>query len=434
MSSERPNILYIHSHDTGRYIQPYGHAIATPHLQQLAEQGVLFRQAFSAAPTCSPSRASLLTGQSAHSAGMLGLAHRGFALHDYRQHMLHTLRKSGYTSTLIGMQHIARDAQQIGYDEVLLTGNHNAPEIAERATNFLKSAPTGPFFLDVGFFETHREYPELASEQEANYTLPPPTLPDTPQTRYDMARYKTSARILDAGIGAILNALEEAGLAENTLVISTTDHGIAFPGMKGTLTDHGIGVSLIMRGPGGFSGGKVCDALISHIDIFPTLCDLLGIERPEWLQGRSLLPLMKNEAEQIHEAIFAESTYHAAYEPQRAVRTQRWKYIKRFEQRNTPVLPNGDDAPSKNLLLQYGLGDRLVASEALYDLIFDPQEAHNVADDPAYSDVLQAMQQQLNAWMQQTNDPLLKGAVQAPPGAILNDPNQASPNDPTFQV
>lgn len=80
-----PNILYLHSHDTGRAIQPYGAPVATPRLQQLADQGILFRQAFCAAPTCSPSRAALVTGQSAHSSGILGLAHRGFALHDYRQ-------------------------------------------------------------------------------------------------------------------------------------------------------------------------------------------------------------------------------------------------------------------------------------------------------------------------------------------------------------
>src|SRR5215467_5443313 len=115
----RPNILYLHSHDTGRYIQPYGHAIATPHLQRLAEQGVLFRQAFSAAPTCSPSRAALLTGQAPHSSGMLGLAHRGFALHDYHQHIVHTLRAAGYTSTLIGMQHVANDPTVIGYDRIV---------------------------------------------------------------------------------------------------------------------------------------------------------------------------------------------------------------------------------------------------------------------------------------------------------------------------
>src|SRR5690349_7085347 len=120
----RPNILYLHSHDTGRYIQPYGHAVATPNLQRLAEEGVLFAQAFSAAPTCSPSRAALLTGQSPHASGMLGLAHRGFALNDYRQYILHTLRPHGYYGALFGVQHVARDPSVIGYDSLWVESGH----------------------------------------------------------------------------------------------------------------------------------------------------------------------------------------------------------------------------------------------------------------------------------------------------------------------
>jgi arylsulfatase A-like enzyme len=174
--------------------------------------------------------------------------------------------------------------------------------------------------------------------------------------------------------------------------------------------------------------------MVSQIDIFPTLCDLLAIEAPAWLQGRSLLPLVHDEVEQLHEAIYAETTYHAAYEPQRCVRTDRWKYIRRFEQRATPVLPNGDDAPSKDVLLHYGLANRQPSQEALYDLIFDPQEANNLATDPAYTDTLAAMRQRLTAWMRQTRDPLLDGPIPAPFGATLNDPDQSSPNDPTHQI
>ncbi len=110
----RPNILYLHSHDTGRYIQPYGYAVPTPNLQRLAEGGMLFRQAFCASPTCSPSRASLLTGMVPHSNGMRGLAHFGFTLDDPTQHLLYTLRQAGYQTVLAGEQHIARDSNQIG--------------------------------------------------------------------------------------------------------------------------------------------------------------------------------------------------------------------------------------------------------------------------------------------------------------------------------
>ena len=119
----RPNIVYLHSHDSGRYLQPYGHAVPTPNIQKLASQGILFRQAFSAAPTCSPSRASLLTGQCAHQNGMLGLAHRGFSMTDYSRHMLHTLRNAGYHSVLAGLQHIASAPEKIGFDELLRPKN-----------------------------------------------------------------------------------------------------------------------------------------------------------------------------------------------------------------------------------------------------------------------------------------------------------------------
>src|SRR3954453_18770965 len=128
-AAEPPNILYLHSHDTGRYIQPYGYAVRTPNLQKLAEESILFRQAFDAAPTCSPSRAAFLTGHCPHKNGMVGLAHRGFLLNDYRQHLLHWLRPHGYRSTLIGVQHIAKDPKTIGYDEVISTKGAHVAEV-----------------------------------------------------------------------------------------------------------------------------------------------------------------------------------------------------------------------------------------------------------------------------------------------------------------
>jgi arylsulfatase A-like enzyme len=127
------HIVYLHSHDTGRHIQPYGHQVPTPNIQRLAEQGVLFRQAFSAAPVCSGSRAALLTGEFPHTNGMLGLAHRGYRLVDYHHHLVHTLRSAGYTSTLIGEQHVAPDPEDIGYDRIVALRSHEASEVAPAA-------------------------------------------------------------------------------------------------------------------------------------------------------------------------------------------------------------------------------------------------------------------------------------------------------------
>jgi N-sulfoglucosamine sulfohydrolase len=433
-SSKRPNILYIHSHDTGRYIQPYGWNVPTPNLQKLASEGILFRRAFSAAPTCSPSRASLLTGHCPHNNGMLGLAHRGFSLNDYSQHILHWLRPHGYRSTLIGVQHIAKDPQIIGYDEIVPTRGVHVAQVAPAAVRFLKQSPRQPFFLDVGFHETHREFAPPGPQEDVRFTEPPVPIPDTPETRQDMAAFHATARILDSGVGAVLDALASAGLAENTLVISTTDHGIAFPAMKCNLTVHGTSVYLIMRGPGGFTGGKVCDAMISHMDLYPTICELLNIEAPHWLQGRSLMPVIRGEKEQIHDELFAEVNYHAAYEPKRAVRTQRFNYIRHFGDRKFPVLPNCDDSLSKNVWLKHGWKNQIVPHELLFDTVFDPNETRNLVADPAYAHVLEEMRARLDAWMQRTNDPLLKGPVKAPPGAVVNDPNGISPKEPVYPV
>lgn len=431
MHAARPNILYIHSHDTGRYVQPYGYAIPTPRIQRLAEQGLLFRKAFCAAPTCSPSRASLLTGQYAHCSGMLGLAHRGFSLHDYTQHLLHTLRKEGYHSALIGEEHLSKDRNALGYDSVSKIEGFQSNIVAPAAIAMLSRELTQPFFLSVGFFETHREFMKPSSLQDAKYSVPPAPLPDTPETRRDIGAFKASASDLDWGVGAVLDALDASGMAEHTLVICTTDHGIAFPRMKGYLTDHGIGVMLILRGPGGFTGGRVIDALVSQIDIFPTLCDLLEIDHPRWLQGTSLLPLIRGEIPQIHDAIFAEVTYHAAYEPMRAVRTPRWKYIRRFDHHLGPVLPNCDDSLSKDVLMAHGWKERSRPLEQLYDLIFDPNEASNLANDLSVAMILEEMRTRLDEWMESTHDPLLRGPVPAPPGAELNEPDQMSPSYPT---
>ncbi len=425
------NIIYMHSHDTGRYVQPYGHAIATPNIQKLAEEGVLFRQAFTVNPTCSPSRAALLTGESPHNNGMLGLAHRGFSLYDYRRHIVHTLKSHGYHSALSGIQHIAHgeDAwKTIGYDEYL----GGSAKAEEQAAVFISKKHDKPFFLSVGFFETHREFPEKHPEDSARYCLPPSPLPDTPENREDMARYKQSARDLDRKMGVVIDALKANNLSDNTLLVVTTDHGIAFPRMKCNLEDSGTGVMLIMRGPGGFSGGKVSDAMVTHLDIFPTVCDMLGVEKPGWLQGSSLVPLVKGGAEEIHKEIFAEVNYHAAFEPIRSVRTKNWKYIRRYDKRSAPVLPNCDDGFCKRTWMENGWIQIAPVEEALYNLIMDPNEKDNLISKPECPHVIEDMKARLKKWMTKTGDPLLEGDVVPPATALLNSRDAINPDKNTL--
>ncbi len=428
-SSERANIIYLHSHDTGRYISPYGYAVHTPNLHALAEDAVVFRQAFSAAPTCSPSRAALLTGQTPHNSGMMGLAHRGWRLSRPHQHLAHTLGGAGYHTALGGIQHLAPEPEvaALGFHERF--GRGGREQITAAAERFLEREHTAPFFLDVGFSETHLRPGGVSSFGHARgdprYARPPSPVPDTPETRQDMADFGVAVTWLDAAYGRILGALERSGAAQNTLLICTTDHGLPLPGMKGTLSDHGLGVLLLIRGPG-FRGGRVVEGLVSQLDIFPTICDLLRLPPPNWLQGRSLLPLVRGESSH-HEAIFAESTHHVAYEPQRSVRTARYRYVRQFAPRGKPVPSNTDDTSSKRVWLERGWLERTVPEETLFDLTFDPNEAHNVATDPAYAAVLMDLRQQLLAWMTKTADPLLQGAVPVPAGTPTKDPDAISP-------
>jgi arylsulfatase A-like enzyme len=429
-----PNILYLNSHDTGRYVQPYGNAVPTPNIQWLADQGVMFRNAFCAAPSCSGSRAALLTGSYCHNNGMMGLAHRGFALYDYDQHIVRTLRRAGYHTELIGEQHVSATPNVLGYDIVHKVPNTTVSSVAPAAIDALGGDIPQPFFLSVGFFETHRSFFAPSFVRDRVYSLPPPFLPDTPEIRQDVAAYKASARSLDHGVGSVLNTLHETGLDRNTLVISTTDHGLAFPTAKASLLDRGIGVMLIMRGPG-MPPGVAHDELVSQIDLFPTICELAGIELPPWLQGRSLVPLVSGDEEPgIRNEVFSELTYHAAYEPQRAIRTERFKYVRRFDGYPTPILPNCDDSPSKDAYLARGWAERPVPRETLHDLFFNPGEGRSLIDDPSYAPVLQDLRDRLRRWMEKTADPLLDGPVPAPPGAQINAQDQVSAEDPTFTV
>jgi arylsulfatase A-like enzyme len=362
----RPNILYLHSHDTGREVQPYTDVVPTPNILRLADAGTVYRNAFSAAPVCSPSRAALLTG--AHHQ-IDGLAHRGFRLKHPGRHIVHTLNPAGYTTTMVGEQHVMPDPREIGYDR-----------ICETIPDDLRP----PFFFSVGLQETHRPFPPAAT---------------------DMDGFRRSVAEFDRKVGEVLERVPD-----DTVVILTTDHGIPFPGAKATLSDRGIGVLLIIRG----LGRGVSDELVSQIDVFPTICDLAGIPRPPWLQGRSLLSDPPNDA------VFAEMTFHAAYEPQRALRTTRYKYIRRYE--DGLVLANIDDSPTKDEA-------RLTPQprEQFYDLVDDPDETHNLP-------VPDEFRARLDAWMHATEDPLRHGRIEPPPGVELNSPDQISPDDPTYIV
>lgn len=360
---------------------------------------------------------------------MLGLAHRGFALQHPQEHLCHTLKQAGYQTALAGVQHVARlpfsDPSQLGYDCLLSqddTGGERDVRTVASAVRFLERVHARPFFLDVGFYATHRIGADSFSgadtcTMDPRYVGVPKGIPDLTLTRSDMAGFLGSLSSLDTNIGKVLTALDRAGLGDKTLVICTTDHGMPFPGMKCTLTDRGTGVFLIMRGPS-CGRGLVYDSLVSQVDLFPTLCEVLGVDPPEWLQGRSLVPILRGDVFEVHEAIFGEITFHSAYEPVRSVRTARYKYIRRFSTERIQ-LSNVDDSPSKTILVKAGWTEQCPQIHQLYDLTLDPDETRSVFEDPRYASARADLGARLNAWMNNTRDPLLTGHVKRPSDARI---------------
>lgn len=381
----------------------------------------------------------MLTGQYPHTAGMLGLAHRGFKIADPSHHLAAYLRSCGYTTALCGIQH-ETTPEEIDYDHIFI--RKPAGEMGHRgilddratvkyAAEFLHTRRHGdkPFFLSVGFRNTHRPYPHAADDIDPEKITLPSGIADTLPIRNETAGFVTAIEEVDKNVGAVISALESEKLADDTLIMFTTDHGIAYPRHKCTLYDGGIGVALIFKGAS-LPRGRTVDALVSQIDVFPTLCELLNVPSPEWLQGVSAVGLLKGETEKIREACFAEVNYHAAYEPIRCVRTDRYKYIRHFGDRALPVVCNIDDGEAKTYALEHGFADIPLPKEELYDLKLDFTECENLVNDPAYEEVLADMRLRLEKWRKNTGDVLPEnGDIPLPKGARVNSRDAISPNE-----
>lgn len=444
------NIIYLHAHDAGRYVQPYGFPFENPNLMGFAKESVLFRKAFCMAPTCGPSRAALTSGQYPHQVGMYGLpGGQGWLFDDYGKHMVNQFNAWGYQTVLAGVQHEAshKDFTCIAYEKVLereaparpQDGEFH-PETIDKVESFLATREDErPFFLSIGLDEPHRDNlprPELnlhgksdrfsktryydPEKLDSRYTAPLPWLPDLPEIRQDMEAYREGVKIMDEYIGRVLYALKHNGLDENTLVVITSDHGIEFPGGKKGLTDQGTQIMLMIRGPKDgrtpFGQGQVVEPMVTHLDLYPTFCQLLGRETPHKLEGKSLIPLVSGQVSELHEAVFAEQTYHGPMEPLRSVRTERYKYIRRH-------LPTGPqmrhDGPITGIMEEAGWYDREIGHEELFDLYLDPMEMRNCAGDPAYAKIKADLDEKLTQHLEATEDPFLSGEFPEPPSGKL---------------
>ncbi len=368
---------------------------------------------------------------------MLGLAHRGWSLRDYRHHIVHVLRDAGYRSILIGEQHIAKRARgdrlrrgdedpDDARRERRAAGDGGAAASRTTARCSSRSASSRPTASSSG----------PGSLRDVHYSQPPANLPDAPEVRADVAAFKASARSLDHGVGMVLNALETAGLADDTLVIFTTDHGMPFPGAKATLYDRGLGVMLILRGPEPFHGGRVIDPLVSHIDIYPTICDFLGLERPVVPAGRLADAAAARRGRQrargdLRRLDLARRLRAAARDPHDALQVHpplgrsphagAAQHRRRARARTCCCATAGRSARSR--------------PSSSSTCVYDPNEAHNLVGDPAHAGAHAELRDRLEAWMRETERPAA-GRPRRPArrACEINLPDQRSAADPTTRV
>lgn len=423
---DRPNVLVIMTHDTGQHLSPYGvNTVQTPVCERLAAEGVLFEQSFCCSPLCSPSRAAAFTGRYPHQNGVNGLVGGpmvgGFGLERQpdEQHAAALFREAGYATVLNGFMHEARDAAAMGFESLIGgagRGNNWGGDFRDAGPAlgaWLDSRGTErPFYCQVGCHETHRDWSLFDTPpDESRGVWRPPYLADLPEVRAELAQMQGAIRRLDACVGALLAALETRGRLDDTIVVLTTDHGIDVPRAKGTFYDPGLRTMLLMRYPR-WGAGRREPALVSNVDLLPTLLEACRLPLPSNLAGRSAHGLLSGQPEAPNDAVFAEKTFHDTYDPTRAVRTLRHKYIRYFE------VGIFQDLRLASVERRHWFADPADAfrrhHEELYDLEADPWERVNLATEPEHRATLLALRRRLGDWMRATDDPLLRGPMASP--------------------
>jgi arylsulfatase A-like enzyme len=417
--SLRPNILHVICHDLGHHVGCLGAGLSTPAIDGLAADGVLFDTYCCSAAQCSPSRGSIMTGLYPHNNGLIGLAHIGWEFREEVRCLPHHLNDAGYATDLVGLQHESARPERVGYQHVHPTGGR-ARDVAAAVAGLLRdhaaSGDAQPFYLNAGIVEPHRPYQQEGYRSDDPEAVTPlPWLPDRAGIRRDIADLNGMVYAVDEAVGTIRAALADTGLDRDTLLIFTTDHGLAMPRAKGTCYDAGLKSVLILRLPGRFDGGRRVGDLLTNCDLLPTILEFVGAPPAEGLDGRSFLGLLDGTASGSRESIFAEMTWHDKYNPMRAIRTTRHKYIRNFGERPLVYLPLDiyQGLAGQEVREEYYASPR--PAEELYDLQADPLEMNNLVGDPKHAELLGDLRARVQAWMEETDDPLLRGDVPPTP-------------------
>lgn len=424
----RPNIILIIADDMGwDDCGAYGHpTIRTPNIDRLGAEGIRFTNAFLTTSSCSPSRASIITGRYPHSTDAEQLH---WPLPAEQVTFVELLKDAGYWTAAAGKWHlgnavkdrfdVVHEADVSGFQ--LPTGQDgSAPAMiarersgCERWISTLQNRPKDqPFFLWLAALDPHRDYEEgiIPNPHRPEDVRVPPYLPDVEDVREDLALYYDEITRLDTYVGQVLDELGKQGVEDDTFVLFISDNGSPFPRDKTTLYDSGIKTPWLARWPGRVKAGTVCTQLVSSVDIAPTVLALGGLDVPSHFQGHNFAPLLADPNRKIRDYVYAEDRWHDYEDLCRAARSLYYKYI-RNDYPDLPATPPADVGRSRTFAAMRRLRDQGMLgtdqmgcflkprpAEELYDIVRDPHEMHNLVDDPEYADVLDEHRRALRDW------------------------------------
>ncbi|MDP6057864.1 MAG: sulfatase, partial [Pirellulaceae bacterium] len=443
LAATRLNVLFITADDLGLQLSCYGNTvISTPHLDRLAERGARFEIAYVAQASCNPSRSAMFTGLYPHANGQYGLMGRtdapsGFALHEHLQDKTipSYLKRSGYRTGIIGKLHVApEDSFPFDFRKRPRIATREVRLVAKTAGEFWQEAGEEPFFLMVNYSDPHASrsansvggwtFHDQVDGLPKDPILPgaAPPLPfqgiDTPDQLKRVSGYYNTIKRLDAGIGMLLDELRKAGHAEDTLIIFCGDHGPPFARGKTSVYESGTRVPLTVYWPG-VSRRMTSKAMVSTVDILPTILDAVGEPIPEGLHGRSLRPVVSDPKAAWREYLVAEFHFHGTrpFYPRRGIRNRRYHLIHN--------LLAGSNKPSTRIdgdqayrLSQTDRFDNTAVRRAfntfanppefeLYDTENDPAELNNLGGNRKLAGVEERLKEALLRWRHETDDPLL---------------------------
>ncbi len=443
--STKPNVLFITSDDLGLQLSCYGDTvIETPRLDAFAASGVQFDIAYVAQASCSPSRSAMFTGLFPHANGQYGLTAGGyFALHPHLHDATipNILKRIGYRTGIIGKLHVA-PGNSFQFDSRL--GSHidalDMKLVAERASKFMAESGDEPFFLMVNYTDPHayrpkgtksntigdwsfrdqvKGIPETLVEPSEKTVLPFQRI-DSPEQRKRVAGYYNSVKRLDVGVGMLLETLKRHGHDDNTLVIFIGDHGPPFDRGKMSCYEGSLRIPFLVRWPG-VTRPMRSSAMVSTVDILPTILDATGATSDVEMHGQSLRPVLENADAPWREYLAGEYHLHGPpWYPRRAIRDARYRLIHNLLAGKAKPKPfvDGDIGYVTSREERYDGTPVRAAFDILndppefelYDLENDPWEFHNLAGKAEHAEAEQRMKAALEAWRQETDDPALDPA------------------------